>query len=409
MSDRRFGRWWQFAIFDLLLLTTIVAVVMVLCRPVGVKSNKAARRIFTNDDVRNAPIHEAAAAGDLQKIQRILVEDPAAVALKNEYYETPLHIAASENHLEVVTFLLEAGADADAIGMNGFTPLHLAGEPAVFEALLAVKPKLDVRDTSQGQTPLENAAERVADFSESPKWAKERSKWLGIVQMLRDAGANYGIHSAIYLNDIERAGELLAKVPALAKKRRGAQMLPLRRAAGLGRAEIVKLLLEHQADPNALDSGYPVLQAGIRYPAVVKLLLDAGAKANVEITWPGTKTGVWDIGDEASPLHFAANECAVESARLLLDQGVKVDARDSEKQTPLHIAAWRGNAEMVELLLDHGADINAADAWGNTPLRIAGVVGNAAASLLLRRGAKLQKSDMAKPGELPPQRTPRPR
>jgi ankyrin repeat protein len=186
-------------------------------------------------------------------------------------------------------------------------------------------------------------------------------------------------------------------------------MLPLRRAADFGRAEIVKLLLEHQADPNDLWGGYPVLKDGIRYPAVVKLLLDAGAKADIEISWRGSLTGPvgpQDVGNEASPLHFAAKEDAIESARLLLDEGVKVDARDSRKQTPLHIAAWRGNAEMVALLLDHGADINAADSAGDTPLRHAGVVGNPAATVLLRRGAKLNKRDEGKPAAVPPQRTP---
>ncbi|KAJ1465675.1 ankyrin repeat-containing domain protein, partial [Baffinella frigidus] len=52
---------------------------------------------------------------------------------------TPLHAAVRTKHLEVVRFLLGAGADKNAPDNDGHTPLHIAaihGHPEVVRALL---------------------------------------------------------------------------------------------------------------------------------------------------------------------------------------------------------------------------------------------------------------------------------
>lgn len=40
---------------------------------------------------------------------------------------TPLHWAASSGHLDVVTYLLENGAEVDKVDNGGWTALHIAG------------------------------------------------------------------------------------------------------------------------------------------------------------------------------------------------------------------------------------------------------------------------------------------
>ena len=44
----------------------------------------------------------------------------------SKYGTTPLKIASSSGHLEVVRYLLEQGADRDNADIQGLTPLHAA-------------------------------------------------------------------------------------------------------------------------------------------------------------------------------------------------------------------------------------------------------------------------------------------
>jgi len=320
---------------------------------------------------RAGEIHNAAAEGNVERVKVLLARNPNSISLLDDSSQTPLHVAVHRGKLAVVKLLLENKADVKARAYNQFTPLHLASDPQIVAELLKYKPDLNARDSALCQTPLEAAASsrRTADAD-----VKSRK----IVKMLLDAGAPYDIHSAVYLNDIERVRSLLKKDPNLVKDPHGAQMLPLRLAAREGRTEICKVLLQFKADPHDIDGGcgYPVLHDGIAHPAVVKLLLEAGAPADVRVTWRGGRSGFWVVGDDATLLHFAAEEGTVESAKLLLQKGVKIDAVDDRGQTALQIAAWFKKAEMVRFLLDRGAAADAKDKGGFTPLHNAASEGD---------------------------------
>jgi ankyrin repeat protein len=83
-------------------------------------------------------------------------------------------------------------------------------------------------------------------------------------------------------------------------------------------------------------------------------------------------------------LHWAAENGLTEIAKLLLDQGAEVNARDNFANTPLHLAVRF--PEMVELLLARGAQVGARNAFGNTPLHLA-VGDRRVVELLLAAGA----------------------
>ncbi|MBP7854775.1 ankyrin repeat domain-containing protein, partial [Candidatus Babeliales bacterium] len=88
----------------------------------------------------------------------------------------------------------------------------------------------------------------------------------------------------------------------------------------------------------------------------VDLLLKAGAKVNAVDIYQKT------------PLRDAANNEAIEVVDLLLKAGANVNAVDIYQKTPLHDAAINNAVEVVDLLLQNGADVNAVNLWNETPL-----------------------------------------
>jgi hypothetical protein len=105
-------------------------------------------------------IHDAARAGNLEKIKALLKENPDLVFSKDNQSLTPLHKAAFHGHKDVADFLLASGAEVNATNAAGWTPLHLAaikGKKDVAELLLANKPEVNAKDNYE-RTPLHLAA-----------------------------------------------------------------------------------------------------------------------------------------------------------------------------------------------------------------------------------------------------------
>ena len=95
--------------------------------------------------------------------------------------------------------------------------------------------------------------------------------------------------------------------------------------------------------------------------------------------------------DRRTALHEAADGQKADAARLLLDHGAVVDARDVAGDTPLLVAARRGAAPVIAVLLDAKADSNAVDVRGGTPLMLAAAaLSPPAVELLLAHGADPQ-------------------
>ena len=92
-----------------------------------------------------------------------------------------------------------------------------------------------------------------------------------------------------------------------------------------------------------------------------------------------------------TPLHLAAQEGHVDLARMLLDKGAEVDARDAKGETPLHRATEKGHTDVAGLLLARGADVNATSKNGATALHWAASEGHRdVAQLLLDAGADVR-------------------
>jgi ankyrin repeat protein len=117
-----------------------------------------------------------------------------------------------------------------------------------------------------------------------------------------------------------------------------------------------------------------IVAAAGGYVDTVKLLLDHGAKVQ-----PGGE------GAE-NALTAAAESGHIAVVVLLLDRGAPMEARNATYSTALLMAT--GQLEMMRLLIARGANVNVRNKYGNAPLNAAAYAGNAeAVQLLLAHGA----------------------
>ncbi len=82
-------------------------------------------------------------------------------------------------------------------------------------------------------------------------------------------------------------------------------------------------------------------------------------------------------------LHAAARFGCEREARVLIDRGASIDARDREGMTALATAARAGKVTLVGLLIEKGADINARSINRSTPLFYAAEADRAEATRVL--------------------------
>ncbi|KAG1661213.1 Transient receptor potential cation channel subfamily A member 1 [Nymphon striatum] len=133
---------------------------------------------------------------------------------------------------------------------------------------------------------------------------------------------------------------------------------PLHAAAGLGYVNIVKenkLIVGDEDEDSNTALHLAALKGHFR---VIKLLLNHGADIEA------LNCELW------TALDCAAANGHLKSVRILLDEDAPIDPIDRNKTTPLHLAAKEGYANVVKILLDHNADVSRRDARGMNCLDI---------------------------------------
>jgi ankyrin repeat protein len=159
----------------------------------------------------------------------------------------------------------------------------------------------------------------------------------------------------------------------------------LYRASERGNAGLVRLLLEHGANPNDGESIYHAAERNHR--AVLELLLAHGAEISAAHPhWTNTVLYYLVGYRDEHPMSASANE----GLRWLLERGADPNVPSyASRETPLHRVAALGRATpLAKLLLEHGADPSRTRADGRTPHDLAVRSGHAEVAELLReRGA----------------------
>jgi ankyrin repeat protein len=277
-----------------------------------------------------------------------LIENGAGAKARDAEGNTPLILASFYASPRCVELLLENGAEANAVNDAGVSALIRAATNYEKTRLLVdAGATVRVRTADLGNTPLILAARRAGN---------------------------------------SRTVKLLLGRGASATERNYAGVSPIISGAASGDLETVQFLLDAGAKADDFPKSNDLraaTNAGLRTPLMwaayhndvrmVRLLLDHGADPN-QSTYFGT------------PLSQACWNDGFETAELLIDRGAQVNARDAVADfTPLHWAAGNETLRphMVKLLLGSGADPNAV---GGEPVGAFGLVPQTPRLIAEKRG-----------------------
>jgi ankyrin repeat protein len=194
-------------------------------------------------------LSEAVKSRDLIKVRRLL--EAGADANEQARRDCAINVAATMGPIEMVTLLLDAGADIECVGRNGFHPLHNAafsGHADIVAQLIKRGAKVDSKDT-KGRTPLIS-------------YAASAGSDLRIAKILLAAGADPQLEDTVEHQN------------------------SLQFAAINGDVDLGKTLVEAHADINGRDGGYwgdTVLGLATYYhrKKFVEWLLAIGADVNL--------------------------------------------------------------------------------------------------------------------------------
>ncbi|XP_068192077.1 caskin-1 isoform X3 [Antennarius striatus] len=256
-------------------------------RPGKAKLLGSAKKVNVNfqDTDGFSPLHHAALNGNLELIT-LLLESQAAVDIRDQKGMRPLHYAAWQGKAEPMKMLLKSGSSVNGQSDEGQIPLHLAaqhGHYDVSEMLLQHQSNPCIVDNA-GKTPLDLACE----FGR-----------VGVVQLLLSSNM----------------------CAALLEPKKG-----------------------DTSDPNGTSPLHLAAKNG--HIDIIRLLIQAGIDINRQ-----TKAG--------TALHEAALCGKTEAVRLLLESGINATVRNTYSQTALDIVyqftATQASREIKQLLRDASA------------------------------------------------------
>lgn len=255
---------------------------------------------------------------------------------------TPLYTCVTNQNLELVTLLLDSGADPDRPCADGWTALHKAADDGNLEivGLLVRRGASLSRYSARGLTALHRAAGRGH---------------VDVIETLLANGAKVGCKSSDWWT-------------------------PVHGAASAGRTGVVSFLI-----------GYHEMHSGgggsSRWPGDDFDEIQSQDQSQKLAEIPGgvnfrTRKG-W------TPLHLACQGAHVDTVEALLSAGASVSVVDKEGDLPLHIAAREGNTGIMEVLLrgveGRAGQLECKNLKGWTPLQEAQLSGIYEAEQMLWR------------------------
>jgi ankyrin repeat protein len=263
--------------------------------------------------------------------------------------KTPLLYATRMGNLATTQLLVAAGADLEQSDADGVTPLL----NAILNATVAAKPDTVTEHLEVAHFLIEQGAEiNVRDwFGQSPLFAAVDLRNLDIPEPTSDNGIDRPAVLELIKLLLERGADPNARVEQVLPIRRWVTRLgylswvdvtgqtPFLRAAYSGDVASMRLLLEHGADPNLAT-----------YNGTTPLMVAAG------VNWTVAQT--YDEGPEQ----------LLEAVKLAHSLGNDVNAQNSLGFAAIHGAANRGSDNIIRWLAENGAQLDIKDKEGRNAI-----------------------------------------
>ncbi|XP_063913028.1 uncharacterized protein LOC135129711 [Zophobas morio] len=284
---------------------------------------------------------------------KMLLDFGASINIADKDNKNLLHYASWKDNKDIIKILIDKGIDVNAQDKLGKTALHFACEQTIYgnvEMLLSVGASINLAD-------IEN---RNVLHSAALSWKDNRD----VMKLLLEKGIDIN-----------------------AQDKNGATALQLAWTRSV--CENAKTLLDFGASTDVLDHNKQnVLHYASKSwnadPDLIKAIIDKGIDVNAQ------------DGNGTTPLQVACKNGNYEITELLLNFGTSINIADKRNKNAFHYAAesWTPNRSKMKLLIENGIDVNAQTETGTTALQLACQNGDAEiAEMLVKSGASVNMLD----------------